>query len=167
MGFPLLGLLVAVAFLAPNLLYVLVPPRGPAPAVAGRVLMGLERAGQLGCLVALAPPSPTPPDGPPWALAALVACGIAYYSLWIRYLTSGRTWELLLGPALHFPVPMAALPVAAFAFTAAWQEWWPLGAATAVLAAGHLPISWQGWKGLRAQRRLSSRSEPPDGGPAP
>jgi hypothetical protein len=139
-GFSPLGLLVAVAVLAPNLLLLPFPPRDGLPAsTAPTALTWLERAGQASCLVV---PAITLPGPLSWWCLPVVALALGgYYALWGRYLLRGRVGADLYRPVWRIPVPMALLPVLAFAATAAWlSNPWIAGAA-AILAAGHIPVS--------------------------
>lgn len=140
MGFSPLGLVVAVAVLAPSFLLLRFPPHdgGPSPAVPV-ALTGMERAGQALCLVVPAITAPGPVSW--WWLPAVVIVLAAYYSLWGRYLARGRRFDDLYRPFWHVPVPMAVLPVLVFFAAAAWLgNPWIAGAAV-LLAAGHVPAS--------------------------
>jgi len=142
----LIGTLIASAVLLPNLLLVAFPPRNdlPQPKV-GFVFVALERAGQLGCLVLLIF-APGEFSQPIWGV--LVAASIAlYWGLWSRYLSS-RDARALFAPFGIIPIPMAVFPVLAFAFAAAWAASLSLAAATAVLAVGHLTVSWKSYRAL-------------------
>lgn len=59
-----------------------------------------------------------------------------YYTLWARYLVTGRAVRSLYRPLGKFPVPMAILPVIVFLATAGWlNNAWMAGAAL-IPAAG-------------------------------
>lgn len=130
----------SLAVLAPNLLMVAFPPRTAVPQVrVPSALTWLERGGQGLCLVV---PAITAPGELRWWWLVLVAAAVAaYWALWGRYLTSGRTVAALYGPLWRVPVPMAILPVVAFAASAAWLSNGWIALAAAVLAAGHIPAS--------------------------
>lgn len=140
MGFSPLGLAVSIAVLAPNLLLLVFPPRTRPPATeVPWPLSWLERGGQALCVVV---PAITATGQPVWPVAAVVAAAIvAYYALWARYLTLDRSWAALYRPALGVPVPMAILPVVAFAATAVWLNAPWVAVAAGILAAGHIPSS--------------------------
>lgn len=140
MGFSLLGLVVALAVLAPNLLLVAAPPLEPMPtARVPVVLTALERVGQALCLVT---PVVFVPDHLNWWWMLVVAAALGgYYALWARYLLRGRRGAALYEPWWRIPVPMAILPVTAFLAAAAGLGNGWLAIAALVLAAGHIPTS--------------------------
>lgn len=150
MGFSLTGLLVSIAVLAPNLLLTIFPPDRPIPAVGvARVVTVCEGAGRVLCLTV---PALT---GSGWGLGAgvgapglavpagvvLAVCLLGYWALWARYLRAGRRTSALFDTVLAIPVPMAVLPVTAFAATAALLASPAIAAATALLAIGHIPTA--------------------------
>ncbi|MDL5353175.1 hypothetical protein [Microbacterium sp. zg-YB36] len=140
MGFSPLGLIVAVAVLAPNLLMLWLPPHPPlTPVRVPRALEWLERAGQALCLVV---PAITEPGALRWgwvvpALAALAA----YYALWGRYLAGGRSGTALYRPLWGLPVPMAIFPVTVFLAASVWLSNGWLALSAVILAAGHIPAA--------------------------
>lgn len=140
MGFSLLGLLVSIVVLAPNLLLLWVPPRGPNVVVrVPRLLEGSERAGQALCLVV---PAITLPGAIVWGWALPVAVALAaYYALWGRYLVAGRAQVLLYASLWRVPVPMAVMPVLVFLGAAAWVSNPWIAVAAVVLAIGHIPVA--------------------------
>ncbi|WP_307318763.1 hypothetical protein [Microbacterium sp. SORGH_AS_0862] len=112
------------------------PPR----RLALRVSTVLERLGQVGCLAAavLAPGSGTRS----WPWAVLVALLVSLYiGRWVVLVTCGADKRELFAPWGVIPVPMAVIPVLAFAVTAVWlcAPW--LAAASGALALGHIPVS--------------------------
>jgi hypothetical protein len=152
MGFSLLGLVIGLAILAPNVLLAIAPPRGGIPTAGspGVVFTVFERLGQVGCLVLLAI---TPASPSPWLIA--VGAGIAaYWALWARYVVRREFWWLY-APVLRIPIPMAVVPVLTFASAAAWL-WSPwLALATLALAVGHLATSWHVYREIAATSRSS------------
>ncbi|GGM59339.1 hypothetical protein [Microbacterium saperdae] len=140
MGFSLLGLIVSIAVLAPNLLLLWFPPHGQnTVARVPRLLEGVERMGQALCLVV---PAITLPGAIVWwwALPAVLALAI-YYGLWGRYLVAGRAQALLYASLWRVPVPMAVMPVVVFLCAAAWLSNPWIAIAAAVLALGHIPVA--------------------------
>jgi hypothetical protein len=139
-GFSTWGLVTSVAVLAPNLLLVRFPPRdGYASARVPMLVTWVERAGQALCVVVPAITEPGPLRWW-WALPAVVGL-LGYYSLWARYLATGRQSAALYGPVGGVPAPMAILPVVVFLAAGLWlSNGWVVGSAV-VLAAGHIPAS--------------------------
>ncbi|GGC96799.1 hypothetical protein GCM10011512_24780 [Tersicoccus solisilvae] len=151
MGFSPLGLVVALAVLAPNLLLVRWPPREPLPeARVPRLLTWLERAGQALCLVVPVITRPGELVGW-WSIPVFVAIA-AYNGLWVRYLRTGRAGASLYRPWWGVPVPMAVLPVVAFLATAGWLSNPWIAVAAVILAAGHIPAADIIARTLRARR---------------
>lgn len=150
MEFSAIGLVIAVAVLAPSFLLIPFPPRGAVSAStsAGLLFTALERAGQAGCLVLLVV------SGMGWAdwlnpwFALMTACILGYYAFWARYLVGGRDSMLLYGPWHFLPMPLAILPVLAFGFAALWAGSAWIGIAAAVLAVGHWTNSWRTYTSL-------------------
>ncbi|UCR89879.1 hypothetical protein [Mycetocola spongiae] len=144
------GLLLALAILAPSLLLLRFPPVESLDRVmrASPVAEGIERSGQMGCLILLSLSGATAGTRPAWLiLAVLLVAG--YWALWLRYLRGGRTLALLFGPLGAVPIPLALTPIAAFAAASAWSGSILLLGATVVLAAGHIPVSITAWRSVR------------------
>lgn len=138
MEFSPLGLVLSLAVLAPNLLLLVVPPRGAAPSpVVPLPLSVVERIAQGACVVV---PAITPAGtlNTVAGIGAALAVG-AYGAGWIRYASTGRRWSALYGSWGPIPVPMAVLPAVAFVLGGLWlSNPWVIGAG-ALLAAGHIP----------------------------
>jgi len=150
MGFSLPGLILAVAILAPSFLLVPFPPMDaphPAPRTS-RVAGVLERVGQIGCLVLAVIVAPV--LGHPGWLVALIILVALYYLLWGRYLAGGRHFRLLYAPLGPIPVPLAVAPVLAFLAASFWVQNWFLTAAAVVLGVGHITVSAQIARVVRA-----------------
>ncbi len=140
MGFSLLGLIVSILVLAPNLLLLRFPPRGRnVVAHVPRPLEWGERMGQALCLVV---PAITLPGAIVWWWALPAAVALAtYYALWGRYLVVGREQALLYASLWRIPVPMAVMPVLVFLCAAAWLNNPWIAIAAVVLAVGHIPVA--------------------------
>jgi hypothetical protein len=158
-----LGGVISLAILLPNLLYLVRPPAG-APAEAPREsrlpkgMEAVERLGQAGCfLLPFFYPLPALREASIDALALLLMALTFYYAGWLRYALKGSRSILLYAPLLGVPLPMAIAPVVYFAAAAILLSSWPLAAATALLAVGHLSVS------QRAYRRLIDESAPQPG----
>jgi len=144
MGFSVIGFLIALSIFAPNLLMAIFPPiNTPAELKdAGILFTLLERIGQVGCLVLLAISKSSFQNRPinPWFILAAL-CVAAYYGLWMRYVVAGRDFSLLFA-FNSVPIPMAILPILAFAFVAIWGKSVWLGSATVLFSVGHIVNSW-------------------------
>ena len=148
MGFSPLGLLIALAVLAPNLVLVIARPADGSPPDPGTpaVFTGLERVGQIGCLTLLAASR----DGirvasvNVWSTLMILSLA-TYWGLWGRYLMTGRTVAALFRPLGFVPVPMAVFPTLAFASAALWIRSPWLAMVTADFAVGHLTNSWHSY----------------------
>jgi len=142
-GVSWVGVLLAVALLAPSAVLVSMPPRDAPPAVrVAPAWTAAERVGQVGALTLLAFAGSGAGRGRGLWLLAATACVAVYWALWARYVLGGRTSGLLVAPLGPVPIPMAVLPVLAFACAAAWVPSWWLGLAAATLAVGHLRVTW-------------------------
>lgn len=141
MPLSLSGLVVALTIFAPSFLLIPFPARHPLerPPHIPRFLTFLERAGQGGCLVAVALTG-NDPTLDVWLLTLTSAIAI-YYGLWLRYFATGRHFAALYAPLGWLPVPMAVLPVVAFLGAALWLNSWWIAAAAVVLAVGHVGAS--------------------------
>ena len=145
MGFSWEGILLDIVMLLPSIVSAILPPQG-APALTTElapVFAVLERAGQVGCVIVLALSRDALHKKTIDVWFVLMAlCLVLYYTTWVRYFAGGRNAVWLGRPLLGIPIPLAVLPIGVFAFAAIWAGSPWLALATAVLAAGHIPISW-------------------------
>jgi hypothetical protein len=150
------GGLVAVLLLLPNVLWMILPPRGDAPTsghVAEPFWRALEIVEWLGRIAALVIPffyRITVRE--PWQVVALVVTVLAllfYYAGWVRYFCGGRRHTLLFAPLAGVPVPLAISPIVYLLGASALLGSWPLAVATAVLGAAHVPISWRDYRSIQ------------------
>jgi hypothetical protein len=155
-----LGGIITVLVLLPNLLMIFYPPAGaPPPRLpGGRVerLMGiLERVGQAASFA-------TPffyalnfkiNDGEIGIALALMFVSLGfYYVCWARYLLFGHRFELLFKPCFGFPLPLAICPVVYFLAAAVLLNSPYLLLAAAILAVGHIYVSYGELKRLPYER---------------
>lgn len=141
-GFSAVGAAFLVALLVPNLLWTRARPAGYDPGGESRPLRVVEGAGQaLTTAAALVLGVGVEPwSAWSWWLVAAVALMVAYEAGWVRYFRSPRTTADFYRSLLGVPVPLAVLPVAAFALLGVYGRAWPLVAAAAVLGVGHIGI---------------------------
>jgi membrane protein implicated in regulation of membrane protease activity len=168
------GVFITLAVLAPNVLMLTNPPQGVPPKAqvskkgAFRWFELAERIGQVGVFIiplgyALAPAAPWQ-----WASVAVMVAALAfYYACWIRYARKRFRFRWLFEPMLGVPVPMAAAPVVYFAAASLALWSWPLAAASAIFAVGHLYVSWFTWTHVRSvpQESAAEDGEPAEEGP--
>lgn len=83
-----------------------------------------------------------------WAVAML-NCIVIHYGLWLRYILAGKEFSSLWTPFLFVPIPLAIIPVGAFGFAALWGRSRWLGAATMILAVGHITVTWMSYAQIR------------------
>lgn len=151
-----LGGLITLAILLPNLLMFFLPPREvPTEPVRKdsryRLMQGVERAGQAGAfLIPFFYSLPVLREASVDALAVMALAIVFYYSGWVRYASKGHRFVLLYAPFLGVPLPMAISPVVYFFAAAVFLQSWPLAAAAALLAIGHLTISAAEWSRCQA-----------------
>lgn len=142
-GFSYVGAAFLLCLLAPNLLWTRYPPQGYDPSGEPRVLLALERIGQVWVTCAalvfqdfnLRPWTPWS-----WWLAGAAALMVLYELWWLRYFRSRRTMADFTSSLLGVPVAGASLPVLAFFLLGIYGRvvWMLLG--TAVLGTGHIGI---------------------------
>ncbi len=143
LGFSRVGLAFLLALLAPNLLWRRCKPWNYDPSGENRILLALERTGQVWVTCAalafrdfdLRPWTPWC-----WWLVGAAALMVLYELWWLRYFRSERTMADFTASLLGIPVAGASLPVAAFFLLGVYGRviWMPLGAAA--LGIGHIGI---------------------------
>lgn len=150
MGFSPVGTTLVALLLAPSLVLAARPARGvPEPAPCPSWLVWLERVGQVACvaLLTFTGAGRFASAGLVW-IAPIAAIVAANLGLWVRYARSG-SYRMLFAPWGPVPVPLAVLPAAAFALSAAATWSAPLAGASAVFAVGHIGVSLSTWRRLR------------------
>ena len=155
LGFSYTGLLFLVLLMVPHLLWARRPPEGYSGEGENRVLLLLERAGEVCASCSLLIFSDLNPRREAglwnlWLAAALALMGLYEY-WWIRYFRSERKLEDFYGSLWGIPVPGAVLPVAALAVMGIYGKviWVLLSAA--ILGVGHIGIH------LRHRREIIRR----------
>lgn len=144
LGFSVIGLGMLVMLLVPNILWARKAPRGYVVAARGerRSLKVLERTGQVA--VSASAVMFTCPQGfsLPWLLwlVPALASMVAYEAAWVRHLGGTPTIRTMYQPLGPIPMPLATLPVAAFALYGIWQQSPVTLIATGLLGLGHIGI---------------------------
>jgi hypothetical protein len=149
------SLLISVAVLLPNLLFLLLPPsdaKRHGKSANPLLLTILERVGQVtsfvlplffllsssGKLVSIT-----------WILMGVLL--LFYYVVWVRFFVRGRKYALLFAPMLGVPVPMATSPVLYFLLSSIVLGSVRQAVASVVLGIGHITISVRTFQKLRSE----------------
>ncbi|WP_340025319.1 hypothetical protein MHI24_09105 [Paenibacillus sp. FSL K6-1096] len=152
MGLHLVGFIIPILVLLPNLIFILFPPRDTPKSLPSSPLIFtlLERAGQAACftlpivfgrLIASQPPG--------LAAICMALCLLIYYGCWGRYYWSGRTFAVLFQPWLGIPVPMSVFPALYFLLLGAWVQSWLFVVPACLFTVGHLVNSWSVYRQVR------------------
>lgn len=143
-GFSLIGLLWLLLLLIPNLLWTRRQPTGYSSQGENRLLLLLERAGEMAvtCCALLF----SDYDLRPWSpwnlwLAASLLLMLLYELWWVKYFRSSRRLEDFYDSSLlGIPVPGASLPVMAFLLLGIYGRVLWMILAAMVLGIGHIGI---------------------------
>ena len=142
-GFSYIGLLFLLLLAVPNLLWTRRLPAGYSTQGENKILLVLERTGQV-CVTctALAFSDFNWRGWSAWCLwlFAAILLMLLYACFWIRYFTSKRTLRDFYSSFLGVPVAGATLPVAAFFLLAVYGRNPALMAAVVILGIGHIGI---------------------------
>jgi hypothetical protein len=82
-------------------------------------------------------------------LAIMILSLVLYYIGWIRFFVNGREYSRLYSPLLSIPIPLAIFPLIYFACAAIAMKSILPGAATILLAAGHITVSYREFRRIR------------------
>ena len=156
-GFSYVGLLMLLALLIPNILWTKRKPQGYEQCAAqeNRILLGLERAGQV--LVTALSLIVSDFNLRPWRpwnlwLAGAAALMLLYELYWVRYFCSKRTLVDFYTSLCGVPVAGAGFPVTAVFLLGIYNRNFPRGGAGVLLGVGHIGIHWS------AKQRIDPRS---------
>ena len=145
-GFSWVGAVFLLALFVPNIVWAVRYRTKDAAAGENRVLVALERIGQVATTAcALLFDDTNLRSWAPWSiwLVAAVALMVLYEASWARWFRSARTPSDFYRPLWFVPVPLALLPCAAFILLGVYGRLWPLIASAAVLSVGHVGIHLQ------------------------
>ena len=146
-GFSYVGTVFLLALFVPNVIWAICArPEGYDPSSENRLLLSLERVGQVvtvGAAVLFAETNLRRWTLWSWWLLAAVVLMAAYEIAWIRYFAGRRTVRDFYRSLLGLPVPLASLPVGAFLLLGVYGHLLPLIVATVVLGIGHVGIHLQ------------------------
>lgn len=156
-GLSYVGVAFLLCLLAPNLLWTRYRPRGYDPSGEPRVLLALERAGQVWVTCAalifrdfnLRPWTPWS-----WWLVGAAALMALYEVWWLRYFRGARTMADFTSSLLGIPVAGATLPVAAFFLLGVYGRVVCMLLGTLVLGVGHIGIHLHHRRKIRKEGTL-------------
>lgn len=155
-GFSCMGALFLAALLVPNLLWTRCRPAGYDPSKESRLLLALERAGQVwvACAALIWRGLRWQPwTAWSWWLAGAALLMLLYGFWWLRYFHSEKTMADFTAGLLGIPVAGATLPVAAFFLLGIYgRAFWMLPGVV-LLGIGHIGIH------LRHRRESCGRKE--------
>lgn len=146
LGFSYMGLAFLLCLLVPNLLWRRARPRGYDPSHENRLLLALERTGQVwvtcGALV-WRDFNWRPWTAWSWWLAGAALLMLLYGFWWFRYFHSEKTMADFTAGLLGIPVAGATLPVLAFFLLGIYGKALWMLAGVIVLGTGHIGIHLQ------------------------
>ncbi len=143
LGFSYVGALFLIMLLVPNFVFVKNKPRGYSTDGENRVLLLLERVGEVMTTVCALCFKSFNPHGPSLrgVLLALAFAGMILYEIWwIRYSRSGRELKDFYSGLWGIPLAGATLPVAAFILLGLYGDVPLMLISAAVLGVGHIGI---------------------------
>ena len=156
LGFSYIGLIYLLMLWVPNGLWARRLPEGYDPSGENKVLLVLERIGQVMCTASiLLFTDYNPQTLEPWTAWFIVSAAlmILYEVFWIRYFRSGRTMRDFYRPLFGVPVPGATMPVVAFLLIGVYGKVIWLIAASVILGVGHIGIHFQHFANLKKEGR--------------
>ena len=143
-GFSIPGVIILAMLFVPNILWAKRQPEGYAEISKNenRILLALERVGEVATTCAAAIFVCPQGFSMPWLLwlAAAFALILLYEAAWARYFRGGDRLINMYAPLGPIPIPLASLPVAAFALLGIWCQSPITVAAAAILGVGHIGI---------------------------
>ena len=155
-GFSYIGLIYLLMLQIPNGLWARRKPEGYDPSGENKILLIIERAGQVMCVASiLLFTNYNPNSFETWTLwfIASAALMVLYEIYWIRYFRSRQTVRDFYRPFIGIPAPGATLPVAAFLLLGIYGKVIWLIISSAILGIGHVGIHLQHIKKLKEQRK--------------
>ena len=143
-GFSIVGVVFLAMLFIPNIKWGKNQPAGYAELSRheNRALLVLERIGEVACSCAAVIFVCPQGFSFPWAiwLCLAILLMVLYEIAWIRYFKGGEKLDGMYQPLGPIPVPIATLPVAAFALLGIWCQSPITVLAAVVLGIGHIGI---------------------------
>lgn len=156
-GFSYIGLIYMFMLQIPNIIWVRYKPDGYDPSGENKMLLIIERIGQVLCTAAILFFSDTNPKKlEPWLVWFIVSAllMVLYECYWIRYFCGKKTLQDFYRSFCGVPAPGATLPVAAFLLLGIYGRLiWLIGASI-ILGIGHIGIHLQHIKKMKRNETL-------------
>ena len=154
-GFSYMGLIYMLLIEIPNLLWARRKPQGYSPAGENKLLLILERTGQVLSTASILLFTNYNPNALEWRLVWFVLSAllmVLYEIFWIRYFKSKQTVCDFYRPLWGIPAPGASLPVVAFLLLGIYGNVIWLIIASVILGIGHIGIHIGHIRALRANK---------------
>lgn len=143
MNFSILGMLVFVFLLFPNILYAIFPmkkERKKKKLQAKRSYVLCEQIGRIGCMLGIVF-SGVGKNYNPYLFSLISLCMLMYYIAWLRYFLKDRKERYLYVSVIKIPVPLAVFPVLVFFFFSLLSNSVLLGIFSICFGIGHITIT--------------------------
>ncbi len=151
-GFSYTGIFFLCCLFIPNILYGLHPPIDPIQTNENKILVVLERTGQVLCTTLVLMFDNFNIHGinlwTVWLGIAFLLM-LLYLVCWGRYFFGKHVTVDFFRPFLGIPLPLAVLPVAAIFLVAVYGKVIWLGIAAVLLGIGHIGITAQNWTAVK------------------
>ena len=145
-GLSYIGLIYMLMIQIPNIMWARRKPAGYDPSGESRILLVIERAGQVLCTASILLFTDYNPRAlEPWTawFIASATLMLLYEIFWIRYFCGQRTVGDFYRPLFGIPAPGATLPVAAFLLLGIYGKVIWLILSSIILGIGHIGIHIQ------------------------
>ena len=154
LGFSIVGIVFLAMLFIPNIAWGRNLPEGYAELSGheSRVLLALERIGQVATTCSAVAFVCPKGFSLPWLLWLVVAfvLMLVYEIAWTRFFASGRQLASMYEPLGPVPIPLASLPVVAFALLGVWYLSPVTVASAVILGIGHIGIHLEHLRELRS-----------------
>ena len=156
-GFSYIGLIYLLMLWIPNIMWARRLPEGYDPSGENKVLLMLERVGQvLATASVLLFTDYNPQTFEPWTAWFIISSAlmILYEFYWLRYFRSKQTVNDFYRSLIGIPAPGATLPAAAFLLLGIYGKVIWLIISSVILGIGHIGIHLQHIKDIRKNNQL-------------
>ena len=158
-GFSYIGLIYMLMLEIPNIIWARHKPKGYNASGENRILLFVERVGQVLCVVSILLFTDYNPRKfelwTVWLVVSLVLMAI-YEINWIRYFRSEQTVNDFYRSLWGIPAPGATLPVVAFFFLSIYGKVIWLILASIILGIGHIGIHIQHIRSIKPKGEAAS-----------